>query len=57
MLGQKNICVRVGKHCAEPLHKRFGFENSVRVSLGIYNDKKDVDKFIDGLKNVLSFLR
>lgn len=57
MLGQKNICVRVGKHCAEPLHKRFGFENSVRVSLGIYNDKKDVDKFIDGLKKVLSLLR
>ena len=57
MLGQKGVCVRVGKHCAEPLHHRFGVDSSIRVSLGLYNDKSDIDKFIDVLKKVLSILK
>ncbi|MCR5506690.1 MAG: SufS family cysteine desulfurase [bacterium] len=57
MLGQKGVCVRVGKHCAEPLHNRFGVDSSIRASVGIYNDENDIDKFIDALKNVLSLLR
>ena len=57
MLGQKGICVRVGKHCAEPLHNRFGVENSIRISLGIYNDKNDIDEFILALENILNILR
>ena len=57
MLGQKGVCVRVGKHCAEPLHKRFGVESSIRVSFGLYNDESDIDKFIDAFNKVLSMLR
>ena len=57
LLGKNNICVRVGKHCAEPLHTRFGIDSSIRVSLGIYNDKEDIDKFIETLKKVLVMLR
>ena len=57
MLGQKGVCVRVGKHCAEPLHNRFGVESSIRISLGIYNDKSDIDEFISALENVLGILR
>jgi selenocysteine lyase/cysteine desulfurase len=57
LLGQKGICVRVGKHCAEPLHQRFGVDSSIRVSLGLYNDESDIDKFIDALKKILSMLR
>ncbi len=57
ILGQKNICVRVGKHCAEPLHKLLGIDSSIRVSFGIYNDKNDVDKFIIALKDVLKILK
>ena len=29
LLGQKGVCVRVGKHCAEPLHQRFGVDSSM----------------------------
>ena len=57
LLGQKGVCVRVGKHCAEPLHQRFGVDSSIRVSLGLYNDESDIDKFIDALKKILSMLR
>lgn len=40
---KKNICVRTGKHCAYPLHNYLGVSSSIRVSLGIYNDEKDID--------------
>ncbi len=57
MLGQKNICVRTGFHCAEPLHNLYCSGNqSIRISFGIYNNKNDIDIFIDNLKNILRIL-
>lgn len=52
VLGDINICIRAGHHCAMPLHKRLGLESSARASFYIYNDEEDVDKFIGGLKKV-----
>ncbi|MDR2098877.1 MAG: cysteine desulfurase [Rickettsiales bacterium] len=57
LLGEKNVCVRVGRHCAEPLHSRLGVTDSVRASFGIYNDAEDVDKFVGALEKVLAMLR
>ncbi len=56
-LAMKNICVRVGKHCAEPLHLKWGVESSVRASLGIYNDKNDIDTFVLQLKKAISIIK
>ncbi|MDR2933845.1 MAG: cysteine desulfurase [Rickettsiales bacterium] len=57
LLGEKNVCVRTGFHCAEPLHQSctIGMQ-SVRISFGIYNDKSDVDAFIIALKNAVKKL-
>lgn len=54
ILGRKfNVCVRAGHHCAMPLHTKFNIETgTVRASLGIYNDKNDIDQLILGLQNV-----
>jgi cysteine desulfurase/selenocysteine lyase len=52
ILGDNNICVRAGHHCTMPLHERLGIAASTRVSFQIYNDEKDVDTFIEGLKKV-----
>lgn len=49
ILSDLNICVRAGHHCAMPLHKKFGVLGSVRASFYIYNDKKDVDRLIEGI--------
>mgnify|MGYP003288967394 CR=1 FL=1 len=48
-LAEQNICVRVGHHCAMPLHTRFKKDVTLRVSLGIYNDMQDIDLFIEAL--------
>jgi cysteine desulfurase/selenocysteine lyase len=56
ILGSKNICVRAGFHCAEPLHKRLGIPGSARISLGAYNDKSDIDAFAKGLREAMHVL-
>lgn len=55
VLAKQNICVRVGHHCAMPIHECFGKTASVRVSFGIYNTLKDVELFLSALKKALSF--
>lgn len=52
ILANQGICVRAGHHCAMPLHKRLGVEATTRVSLGVYNTKKDIDRLIEGLERV-----
>ena len=57
ILSQQNICIRVGHHCAMPLHQRLGKDISLRVSLGIYNEKEDIDDFITALKKSILFFK
>lgn len=57
MLAAKNICLRVGYHCAEPLHKKLNINNSLRISFGLYNNKNDIDIFIKSLKEMLTLLK
>lgn len=54
-LAQKNIAVRVGKHCAYPLHEKLNIVSSIRVSLGIYNDTKDIDFFYQQMLKCIEF--
>ncbi len=57
ILGEENICIRAGHHCAMPVHNRFGLAASARMSLYLYNDYYDIDKLIDGLKKVKKILK
>ncbi|MCC2032878.1 SufS family cysteine desulfurase [Microbacterium allomyrinae] len=54
-LDARGVAVRVGHHCAQPLHRRFGLTASVRASSAIYNTDADVDTFLDALSGVRSF--
>lgn len=49
----KNVAIRAGHHCASPLIQALGRHSIARISLGAYNDKKDVDQ----LMSVLSCAR
>lgn len=55
MLSKQNICVRVGHHCAMPIHTCLKNNVSLRVSFGLYNDEQDINTFIFALKKALSF--
>jgi cysteine desulfurase / selenocysteine lyase len=44
VLDQHGVAVRVGHHCAQPLMDKLGIAGTVRASLGIYNDREDIDR-------------
>ena len=50
-LDKYNICVRAGNHCAKILDNVFHISNTVRISLSFYNNKEEIDLFINVLKN------
>ena len=56
ILDQEGIAVRVGHHCAQPLHKLFGVLGSIRICFGMYNNKADVDRLIAGIEKAKSML-
>lgn len=47
-----NVAIRVGHHCAQPLHRYFGINSSCRASFACYNNFKDIDKLIEALYKV-----
>ena len=50
-LNHYHICVRAGNHCTKMLKDEIGVKNTVRVSMYLYNSRKDIDKLISVLKN------
>lgn len=57
ILADNDICVRAGHHCAMPLHTRLNLPATVRASFYIYNDEKDVERLVKGLKEVKKILK
>lgn len=52
ILGEENVCVRAGHHCTMPLHQMLKIPATVRVSLGLYNEEKDLEALISALESV-----
>ena len=57
LLTEQGIAVRAGHHCAMPLMKGLGLSGAIRVSLGLYNDGADLERFFDALDRALELLR
>jgi len=51
-LNREGIAVRAGHHCAQPIHRRFGLESTVRASLALYNTCEEVDALVAALWNL-----
>ena len=49
ILDRTGVALRVGQHCAEPLHDRLGVHSTARVSFAAYNGRDDVEALLDGL--------
>lgn len=57
LLGEQGIAVRGGQHCAMPLLHRLGLTGAVRVSLGLYSEGDDLERFFAALNHALELLR
>ena len=54
IMDMDGVCIRAGHHCAQPLLTWLGVENLAccRLSVAFYNDKHDIDQFIESLDHV-----
>jgi cysteine desulfurase/selenocysteine lyase len=53
LLGEENICIRAGEHCARPLHHILSLPASARVSVSIYNTEADIETLMAGIQKAL----
>lgn len=57
LLGEQGIAVRAGHHCAMPLLKNLGLAGALRVSLAMYNDGDDIQRFFSALDQAVEILQ
>jgi cysteine desulfurase/selenocysteine lyase len=55
VLDDEGVAVRVGHHCAWPLHRRFGISATARASFAIYNTLDEVDRLVAGVERAIEF--
>jgi cysteine desulfurase/selenocysteine lyase len=51
-LDAQGIAVRVGHHCAQPLHRRLGLTATTRASTYLYTTEAEVDRFLAAVAGV-----
>jgi len=52
VLNDKKIAIRSGHHCAQVLMDKLKVPATCRISFYIYNNKDDIDKVVEALKEV-----
>ncbi len=57
LLTEQGIAVRAGHHCAMPLLRGLGLPGAIRVSLALYNDSSDLERFFAALDQALEILQ
>jgi cysteine desulfurase/selenocysteine lyase len=55
VLDDEGVAVRVGHHCAWPLHRRFGIAATARASFAVYNTLDEVDRLVAGVRRAIDF--
>ncbi|WP_277242691.1 cysteine desulfurase [Mycolicibacterium obuense] len=55
VLDDDGVAVRVGHHCAWPLHRRFGIAATARASFAVYNTAEEVDRLVAGVRRAVEF--
>lgn len=53
LLDKMGIAVRTGTHCTMPLMEFYKIPGTIRVSLGMYNTREEVDILVNGIKKVI----
>lgn len=54
-LDAQGIAIRVGHHCAQPIHRHFGVYASNRASVGVYNTVDETRAFVEAVSHVCAY--
>jgi cysteine desulfurase / selenocysteine lyase len=49
LVSRRGVCIRAGHHCAQPLMRCLGVGATARASVGVYNERGDIDALADAL--------
>ncbi len=55
VLDDDGVAVRVGHHCALPLHRRFHLAATARASFAVYNTADEVERLVAGVRRAQDF--
>src|SRR5699024_8954809 len=45
----QGVCIRVGHHCAWPVHRTMGVQSTARASFYLYNTRDEIDALADAI--------
>jgi cysteine desulfurase/selenocysteine lyase len=57
ILDHQGVAIRTGHHCAMPVMEYYQVPGTARASLGLYNNKEDVDRLVDALAKAKEIFR
>lgn len=55
VLDSHGVCIRVGHHCAWPVHRSMSAQSTARASFYLYNTREEVDRLIDAIEAAKTF--
>ncbi|MGB3333654.1 MAG: cysteine desulfurase [Mycobacterium sp.] len=55
VLDDDGVAVRVGHHCAMPLHRKFNVAATARASFAVYNTHEEVERLLAGVRRAVEF--
>ncbi|WP_049360809.1 cysteine desulfurase [Corynebacterium aurimucosum] len=55
VLDDHGVSIRVGHHCAWPLHRACGAQSTARASFYLYNTEEEVDKLVEAINAAREF--
>ncbi|SHJ92061.1 cysteine desulfurase / selenocysteine lyase [Pseudonocardia thermophila] len=55
VLDDRGVAIRVGHHCAWPLHRRFGVAATARATFAVYNTPEEVTALVEGVRAAQEF--
>ena len=51
ILDEDGVAIRAGHHCCQILHDKLGIAATARASIGVYNNKEDIDILCKAIEN------
>ncbi|KQB85794.1 cysteine desulfurase [Corynebacterium lowii] len=55
VLDDHGVCIRVGHHCAWPVHRSLSAQSTARASFYLYNTRDEVDSLVEAIESAKKF--